>query len=84
MNEELLEAMIDEWEPIGADVVRVIDSDSRVVERILRIGDEYYLNRYFMVGIDMVDGSAVARCEVSIDLDRVDADTVIQHLAERL
>jgi len=84
MNEELLEAMIDEWEPIGADVVRVIDSDSRVVERILRMGDEYYLNRYFMVGIDMVDGSAVARCEVSIDLDCVDADTVIQHLAERL
>jgi len=84
MNEELLEAMIDEWEPLGAEVVRVIDSDDRVVERILRMGDEYYLNRYFMVGIDMVDGSAVARCEVSVDLDRVDADRVIQHLAERL
>ena len=84
MNEELLEAMIDEWEPMGAEVVRVIDSDDRVVERILRMDVRYYLYRYFMVGIDMVDRSATARCEVSVDLQAVDADTVIQHLAERL
>lgn len=84
MNEELLEAMIDEWEPIGAEVIRVIDSDDRVVERILKMDGLYWLHRYFMLGVDMVDGSASARCEVSIDLENVDADRIIQHLAERL
>lgn len=85
MNEELLEAMIEQWEPIGAEVVRTIDSDPRVVERIVKRPQELYsLYRYFMLGVDMVDGSATARCEVSVDLADVDADTIIQHLAERL
>jgi hypothetical protein len=89
VNEERLELMIELWEPEGAELIRIIDTCDATTERIVKvrghgIKDWYWLYRYFEFGVDMVDGSATTRTEVSVDLDRVDADTVIRHLAERL
>lgn len=79
MNEQLLEEMIEHWEPEDAEVVRVIDSEEGTVERIVKHGSAYYLYRYFQL-------ESVGQHKVfcSIDLSCVDADRVIQHLAERL
>lgn len=81
MNQEALEDKIMEWEPNGVEVVRVIDSQEGTVERIVkhisRHGSDYSLFRYFTLGRPY-------QVHVSVDLDMVDADRVIQHLGERL
>lgn len=87
MYQEELEKMIDVWEPTGCEVVRVIDSYDDTVERVVKFashnangifsGMQYSLFRYFTLG----DRPNV---HVSVDLQEVDADRVIQHLAERL
>ena len=82
MNEEALNEMIDHWEPPGIECVRTIDTQEDTVERILKLGGEYSLCRYFTLSSDTA-GIGDRVC-VSVDLDRVDADRVIQHLAERL
>jgi hypothetical protein len=89
MNDIDLHRMIDKWEPTGCEVVRTIDSDEYTVERIVKftarhphLGDTcvlYSLYRYFEIGMDNN-----LRLEVSVDLDHVDGDRVIQWLAERL
>jgi len=77
MNKEDLERFQHDWEPKGCEVVRTIDTYDHEVERIVRMGTVYYLYRYFTFG----DNPTI---NVSVDLDGVDADRVIQHLAERL
>ena len=79
MNDLLLNEMINEWEPQGAEVVRIIDTTEDTIERILKFDGEYYLFRYFML-------RSLGKEEVcvSADLQAVDADRVIQELAERL
>ena len=85
MNEERLEALIEQWEPFGCEVVRVIDSEEGQVERDVKYdGAVYSLFRYFEIGMVMDADSASVRTVVSVDLQDVDADRVIQHLAERL
>ena len=85
MYNEELEKMIDQWEPTLSEVVRVIDTHEDTVERIVkckthRAEEELYsLYRYFTLGDRF--GTEV---HVSVDLQDVDADRVIQHLAERL
>ena len=82
MNQELLDHKIEEWEREGT-VVRTIDTHDDTVERIIRRRpygttlDLYTMYRYFTLGTrpDVL---------ISVDLDDVDADRVIQHLAERL
>ena len=77
MNKEDLERFQHDWEPKDCEVVRTIDSYDDTVERIVRVGTIYYLYRYFTFGVNPT-------INVSVDLDGVDADRVIQHLAERL
>ena len=90
MNEERLAVLIEHWEPNGCEVVRVIDSEDHEVERIIKFdtGETvwYSLFRYFELGVHVTEDGKVAsdRTEVSIDLQDVSADRVIQHLAERL
>ena len=82
MNEEALDHMIEKWEQPG-EVVRTINNFDDTIERIVKYtthrADEelYALYRYFTLGINRP-------IEISIDLQDVDADRVIQHLAERL
>lgn len=89
MNQELLEACIDHWEDETMEVVRTIDTHEMTVERILKYRASssmemvYRLHRYVQYGIpDHAEFSI--RVECSVDLEDVDADTVIQTLAERL
>ena len=83
MNEEALNETISDWEPPGAEVVRTIDTYTSTVERIVKYQIEsgswmYSLYRYFTLG------DCVCKIHVSVDLENVDADEVIQHLAEKL
>jgi len=78
MNQDLLEQKIHEWEPEGAEVVRTIDSYDNEVERIVKFEGWYYLYRYFLL-----HGNE-ARVHVSVDLNRVSPDHIIQELGERL
>lgn len=80
MNQELLEEAIGHWEPHGLTVVRTIDSGEDTVERIVRRGDCWWMFRYF----EMAPEVATLKVCCSVDLDCVNADRVIQHLAERL
>lgn len=80
MNQELLEEAIEHWEQHAQTVVRTIDSQEDTVERIVRRGDLWWLYRYFQISSD--PGAIKVFC--SVDLDCVNADRVIQHLAERL
>ena len=82
MNQELLQEMIDHWEERSMTVVRTIDSDEDCVERILSRGSLYWMFRYFTLGSN-TPGIADRVC-CSVDLECVDAERVIQHLAERL
>ena len=84
MYQEELEKQIEKWEPPCAEVVRCIDSIEDTVERVIKYASTsgnkqeiYSLYRYFTIG-DRPD------VFVSVDLFEVDADQVIQHLAERL
>lgn len=83
MYQEELQRMIDIWEPTDCEVVRVIDTYEDTVERVVkfhthRAGEELYsLDRYFTIGDE-------PNVLVSVDLTEVDADRVIQELAERL
>lgn len=80
MNEDLLAEMIVEWESSELKLVRVIDSTDGVVERILKTEDEEYaIYRYFTM---RAIGSECVK--VSVDHQGVDADFIIQTLAERL
>jgi hypothetical protein len=79
MNEQLLQEMIDEWEPENAVLVRMIDTDEDTVERVIKDESDYAIYRYFTmraVGSECV--------KVSVDHQGVDADFIIQTLAERL
>lgn len=85
MNEEVLNEAISDWEPPEAEVVRTIDTFTHQVERIVKVvnphradQETYSLYRYFTIG------DCTCNVHVSVDLDGVDADEVIQHLAERL
>jgi len=84
MNKDKLNEMINDWEPIGCDVVRTIDTHEDTIERIVKYrthiaGQELYsLYRYFTIG------ECVCNVQVSVDLDGVEADRVIQELAERV
>lgn len=80
MNQELLEEAIEHWEESGMTVVRIIDSDESTVERILQRGSWYWLYRYF----ETAPEPATLKVVCSVDLEAVDAERVIQHLAERL
>lgn len=80
MNQDLLAEAILHWEQHALTLVRVIDSDEDTVERILQRGSLYWLYRYFQTSNGQ--GSMTVHC--SVDLDCVDAERVIQHLAERL
>ena len=82
MNEDLLNEMIDHWEPPGIECVRTIDTHEDTVERILKLDGEYSLVRYFTLSSD-TPGIGDRVC-ASVDLDRVDPDRIIQHLAERV
>jgi len=88
MYQEELEKMIEKWEPSDCEVVRCIDSFDDTVERVVKFaarnchtgiyaGHRYSLYRYFTLGDE-------PNVHVSVDLQEVDADRVIQHLAERL
>ena len=79
MNKEDLERFQHDWEPKDCEVVRTIDVGvgDDTVERIIRVGTVYSLYRYFTFG----DNPTI---NVSVDLNEVDADHVIQYLAERL
>ncbi len=85
MFEESLNEMISDWEPIGCEVVRTIDTHEGTVERIVKVTNParasqvtYSLYRYFTIG------GCGCNVQVSVDLDGVEADEVIQHLAEQL
>ena len=78
VDQKAMEEMIELWEPAGCEVVRTIDSMDDTVERIVKVGEEYHLYRYFTLGSD---DRAVF---VSVDLQAVDGDRIIQELAERL
>lgn len=80
IDQESLADAIVEWEPPESEVVRTIDSVDGTVERIIKIGDKYWLHRYFMLREESYDRYLA----VSADLNGVDADRVIQNLAERL
>ncbi len=88
MNQELLEEMIAHWEPPGGECIRTIDTDEDTVSRVIKYPAElacnvtYCLFRYFTLSND-TPGNGERVC-VSIDLQDVDADRVIQHLAEQL
>lgn len=84
MNQELLQQLIDQWEPEIAEVVRVIDTTEGTVERIVKVWDRYSLYRYFEMPTRYEGNEASTPIVVSVDLSGVDADTIIQHLAERL
>ena len=87
MYQEELNKMIEQWEPANCEVVRNIDTYEDTVERVVKFsvkndddifaGMRYSLYRYFTFG----DSPEV---RVSVDLQEVSADRVIQHLAERL
>ena len=90
MYQEELNKMIEQWEPSqyeGFEIVRTIDTHDDTVERVVKyrtrhphtneMGVLYSLYRYFTLG----DRPEV---HVSVDLQEVSADRVIQHLAERL
>ncbi len=77
MNEEDLERFQNDWEPPGCEVVRTIDTYTSSCERIVRVVNTYYLFRYFTLGDN-------PQIHVSVDLDAVDADEVINHLANQL
>jgi hypothetical protein len=81
MNEDLLEQAIAHWEQPALTIVRTIDSEEDTVERILQRGSLYWLYRYFQHPVSNGIGIQVS---CSVDLDCVDAERVIQHLAERL
>ena len=81
-----LDLLIEAWEPHNGEVVRTIDSNADTVERIVKTNrslgtdprafeSRYTLYRYFLIG---------SQWQVSIDLDCVYADRVIQELAERI
>lgn len=78
MNSMILAKKIRTWEPEGAEVVRCIDSDEDTLERILKYQGDYYLYRYFALNGDE------NQIQVSIDLNAVHPDRVIQELGERL
>lgn len=78
MNQAALEEQITKWEPVGCEVIRTIDAYDDTVERIIKVVNSYYLYRYFTLGGN--DHNIF----VSVDLQAVDADHIIQHLAERL
>lgn len=96
MNKERLAALIEHWEPENSEVVRVIDSEDHEVERIVKYEGRhphlgtactlYSLFRYFELGTELNNAGKIASAQtvVSVDLQEVDADRVIQHLAERL
>ena len=75
MNHEDIANLIEAWEPKDAELVRVIDIDDGVIERISKVGNRYWHIRFFELA---------GRVQVSVDLDGVDADRVIQELAERV
>jgi len=77
MNEEDLARFQNDWEPKGCEVVRTIDTYTSTCERIIRVGTVYSLLRYFTLGDN-------PQIHVSVDLDGVTADDVINHLAEQL
>ena len=84
MNQELLQEQIDHWEPPGSEVVRTLDTFTHCVERIVKYQPSmttielYSLYRYFTIG------DCTCKVHVSVDLEDVSADEVIQTLAERL
>ena len=90
MYEQELEKMIEKWEPSHYpefDIVRTIDTHEDTVERVVKFRTRhphtnepavlYSLYRYFTLGDQ-------PNVHVSVDLQEVNADRVIQHLAERL
>lgn len=83
MYQEELEKMVEKWEPSDCEVVRCIDTYDDTVERVVKYTPAYpnrtvySLYRYFTLGDE-------PNVHVSVDLQEVDADRVIQHLAERL
>jgi len=86
MNQELLEEAIEDWEPQGCEVIRIIDTQEDTVERIVKFRAsnsmeiKYSLYRYFQISDDV----ASIKVFCSVDLDAVHPDRVIQHLSERL
>jgi hypothetical protein len=78
MNEAKLNAQIEHWEEPGGELIRVIDIHEDSVSRIVKRADLYYLYRYFNLGINP------SRVVCSVDLNGVDADAVICHLAEQI
>ena len=80
MNQELLEEAISIWEEPALTMVRTIDSEEGTVERILSRGSLYWLYRYF----EAAPEPATLKVCCSVDLECVDAERLIQHLAERL
>jgi hypothetical protein len=81
MNQEAFEDAVANWEEPGSEVVRTIDTDEESISRITKYKDKYYLRRYFTMHQPTPYGSYIG---VSVDLNGVDADTVIQHLGEQL
>ena len=84
IDQEDLERFQNDWEPKGCEVVRTIDTYDNTVERIVKVSNPhrasqvtYSLYRYFTLGDN-------PQIRVSVDLDGVDPDEVIQHLAEQL
>lgn len=84
--QEALDDLIEQWEPHNGECIRSIDITPDTVERIIKvqrplgtdpraIESRYTLYRYFLIG---------SQWQVSVDLESVDADRMIQEMAERV